>query len=55
MIAGLISQARQASNGQVAHFGLSFGGNFPAMSGLSGAVPEVMPVIISWLRARLAA
>ena len=36
VIAGLISQARQAGNGRVAHFGLSFGGNFPALSGLSG-------------------
>ena len=35
---GLISQARRLGNGTVAHFGLSFGGNFAAASGLSGAV-----------------
>jgi esterase FrsA len=34
----LISAARQIGNGKVAHFGLSFGGNFSAMSGLTGQV-----------------
>jgi esterase FrsA len=38
VIRGLISEARQTGNGKTAHFGLSFGGNFSAMSGLSGAV-----------------
>jgi esterase FrsA len=37
VILGLISAARKIGNGKVAHFGLSFGGNFAAMSGLSGA------------------
>jgi esterase FrsA len=34
----LINEARQIGNGKVAHFGLSFGGNFSAMSGLTGQV-----------------
>jgi esterase FrsA len=38
VIMGLISQARRPGDGRVAHFGLSFGGNFSAMSGLVGAV-----------------
>jgi esterase FrsA len=38
VIYGLIAHARQLGNGRVAHFGLSFGGNFSAMSGLAGAV-----------------
>ncbi len=38
VIRGLISTARRIGNGKVAHFGLSFGGNFSAMSGLTGLV-----------------
>ena len=38
MIRGLADYARTLGNGKVAHFGVSFGGNFSAMSGLSGAV-----------------
>jgi len=38
LILGLVKQARKLGNGTVIHFGLSFGGNFAAMTGLSGAV-----------------
>ncbi|HEY4794398.1 MAG TPA: alpha/beta hydrolase, partial [Mycobacterium sp.] len=38
VIRGLADYARTLGNGKVAHFGVSFGGNFSAMSGLSGAV-----------------
>jgi esterase FrsA len=38
VIQGLIAEARRLGNGTAAHFGLSFGGNFAAMSGLSAAV-----------------
>ena len=38
VIYGLIAEARRIGNGKVGHFGLSFGGNFSAMSGLAGAV-----------------
>jgi esterase FrsA len=38
VIHGLIGEARRLGNGKVGHFGLSFGGNFAAMTGLSGAV-----------------
>ena len=38
LILGLVKQARELGNGTVVHFGLSFGGNFSAMTGLSGAV-----------------
>jgi len=38
LILGLVKQARELGNGTVIHFGLSFGGNFAAMTGLSGAV-----------------
>jgi len=38
VICGLIAEARRIGNGKVGHFGLSFGGNFSAMSGLTGSV-----------------
>ena len=38
VIRGLAGYARTLGNGKVAHFGVSFGGNFSAMSGLSGTV-----------------
>lgn len=38
VVLGLIDAARMVGNGRVFHFGMSFGGNFSAMSGLLGAV-----------------
>jgi esterase FrsA len=38
IVLGLVEEARRIGNGKVAHIGLSFGGNFSAMSGLTGAV-----------------
>jgi esterase FrsA len=38
VVLGLVAEARRLGNGKVAHFGMSFGGNFSAMTGLSGAV-----------------
>jgi esterase FrsA len=38
VIRGIADYARTLGNGKVAHFGASFGGNFAAMSGLSGVV-----------------
>jgi esterase FrsA len=38
VIRGLADYARTLGNGRVAHFGVSFGGNFAALSGLSGIV-----------------
>jgi esterase FrsA len=38
VIRGIADYARQLGDGRVAHFGASFGGNFSAMSGLSGIV-----------------
>jgi esterase FrsA len=38
VIRGLTDYARTLGNGKVAHFGASFGGNFAALSGLSGLV-----------------
>jgi esterase FrsA len=38
VIHGLADFGRRLGNGRVAHFGASFGGNFAAMSGLSGIV-----------------
>jgi esterase FrsA len=38
VILGLVREAKAIGNGWVAHFGLSFGANFAAMTGLSGAV-----------------
>jgi esterase FrsA len=38
VIRGIAAYARSLGNGRVAHFGMSFGGNFSAMSGLTGIV-----------------
>ena len=38
VIRGLADYARTLGDGRIAHFGASFGGNFAAMSGLSGIV-----------------
>ncbi len=38
IVLGLARQARAIGNGKVAHFGLSFGANYSAMTGLLGAV-----------------
>lgn len=38
VVLGLIREARSLGNGQLAHFGMSFGGNFSAMTGLSEVV-----------------
>jgi esterase FrsA len=38
VIHGITEFGRQLGDGRVAHFGVSFGGNFAAMSGLSGIV-----------------
>ena len=38
MIRGIADYARKLGDGRVAHFGVSFGGNFSAMSGLAGIV-----------------
>ncbi len=44
MIAGIVDFARSIGDGRVAHFGMSFGGNFSAMSGLSGLVDAAVDV-----------
>ena len=38
IVLGLVREAKAIGNGWVAHFGVSFGANFAAMTGLSGAV-----------------
>jgi esterase FrsA len=38
VIAGLVEFARSIGDGRVAHFGMSFGGNFSAAAGLTGLV-----------------
>ena len=38
IVLGLAKQARNLGNGKVAHFGLSFGANYSAMTGLRGVV-----------------
>lgn len=38
IIRGIAAYARALGDGRVAHFGMSFGGNFSAMSGLTGLV-----------------
>ena len=52
VIRGLADYARTLGNGKVAHFGASFGGNFSAMSGLSGIVDAAVdlggPVVESF-------
>jgi len=44
VIDGLVSTARALGNGQVAHLGVSFGGNFAVRSGLTGAVDAVINI-----------
>jgi esterase FrsA len=41
-VLGLVAEARKVGNGKVAHLGFSFGGNFSAMTGLSGAVDSAI-------------
>jgi esterase FrsA len=47
-----VNEARKLGNGKVAHLGFSFGGNFSAMTGLSGAVDAAIvlggPVDKAW-------
>ena len=38
IVLGLVREAKALGNGRVGHFGLSFGANFSAMTGLRGAV-----------------
>jgi esterase FrsA len=38
VVLGLVAEARRIGNGKVAHFGMSFGGNYAAMTGLLGVV-----------------
>jgi esterase FrsA len=38
IVLGIANEARKIGNGKVAYLGFSFGGNFSAMTGLSGAV-----------------
>jgi esterase FrsA len=44
VIRGLVAVGRTIGDGRVAHFGFSFGGNFAALSGLSGAVDAAIDV-----------
>ncbi|MGE2771633.1 alpha/beta fold hydrolase [Rhodococcus sp. 1.20] len=44
VIDGLVATARALGNGQVAHLGVSFGGNFAVRSGLTGAVDAVINI-----------
>jgi esterase FrsA len=57
MVLGLVNQARKLGNGTVFHFGMSFGANFSAMTGLSGAVDAAVvlggPIEKCWLRENL--
>lgn len=52
VIRGIADYARNLGNGKIAHFGVSFGGNFAAMSGLSGIVDAAIdlggPVVDSF-------
>ena len=52
MIRGITEHARGIGDGRVAHFGVSFGGNFAAMSGLAGNVDAAVdlggPVVDSF-------
>jgi esterase FrsA len=38
VVLGLVAEARRVGNGKVAHFGMSFGANYSAMTGLLGVV-----------------
>ena len=44
VIAGVVEFARSLGDGRVGHFGLSFGGNFAAVSGLTGRVDAAVDV-----------
>ena len=44
LIAGIVHYARTLGDGRVAHFATSFGGNFSAMSGLTGLVDAAIDV-----------
>jgi len=44
LIAGIVAYARSIGDGRVAHFGLSFGGNFSAASGLTELVDAAVNV-----------
>ncbi|MEH3140992.1 MAG: alpha/beta hydrolase [Mycobacterium kyogaense] len=44
VISGIIDAARTLGDGRVAHFGLSFGANFSAASGLSGLVDAAVNI-----------
>src|SRR6202167_6312317 len=52
LLLGIVNEARKHGNGKVGHLGFSFGGNFSAMTGLSGAVDAVIvlggPVDKAW-------
>lgn len=52
VIAGVVKFGRSIGDGRVAHFGMSFGGNFSAMSGLTGLVDAAVdlggPVVASF-------
>ncbi len=57
MVLELVKQGRKLGNGTVLHFGMSFGGNFSAMTGLSGAVDAAVvlggPMEKAWTRKNL--
>lgn len=44
VVLGIVKAARQIGNGRVAHLGMSFGGNFVAMTGLSTAVDAAVDI-----------
>ena len=52
LVLGIVNEARKLGNGTVAHLGFSFGGNFSAMTGLTGAVDAAIvnggPVDKAW-------
>src|SRR6202161_3686472 len=52
LVLGIVNAARELGNGKVAHLGFASGGNFSAMTGLSGAVdPAIVngsPVDKAW-------
>jgi esterase FrsA len=58
VVRGIADYARGIGDGRVAHFGVSFGGNFAAMSGLAGIVDAAVdlggPVIESFHQENLA-
>jgi esterase FrsA len=51
-VLGVVKEAHKLGNGKVAHLGFSFGGNFSAMTGLTGAVDAAIvnggPVDKAW-------